>query len=68
MDFQLPSHEDTFVPVVVPAPEPPPREFKEKTVKSLEEENNASDVCVSFKKRKLGGAHRRNTRQRLDDE
>lgn len=47
-----------------PEPEPPVKEFKEKIVETLAEFGE----CNKFKKRKLLGGAKRNTRQRLDDD
>lgn len=68
VDFQLPntaSKEFTYVPATTTETEPPPRIFKEKTVKSLEDEDNS--IPNTFKKRKFGG-NKRNARQRFDDD
>lgn len=66
VDLQLPTTaEKEYFYVPAATIEPPPRVFKEKTVKSLTDE----DCCVpnTFKKRKFGG-NKRNARQRLDDD
>lgn len=67
IDLQLPApaYERDYTPVVTTEYEPPaPKVFKEKTVKSLDD-----DVSVpsTFKKRKFGG-NKRNARQKLDDD
>lgn len=66
VDFQLPdtgSKDFSYVPAATI--EPPPKIFKEKTVKSL----TGQDISVpnTFKKRKFGG-NKRNARQRFDDD
>lgn len=68
VDLQLPStgnNEFVYVPVATTEIEPPPKIFKEKTVKSLTDED--ATVSNTFKKRKFGG-NKRNARQRLDDD
>lgn len=67
VDLQLPvsAYERDYTPAVTTEYQPPPTKvFKEKTVKSLDD-----DVSVSstFKKRKFGG-NKRNVRQKLDDD
>lgn len=66
IDLQLPTsaNRDFYVPPVTI--EPPPRVFKEKTIKSIipDEDSNVPDT---FKKRKFGG-NKRNVRQRVDDD
>lgn len=67
VDLQLPAqaYERDYAPVVTTQYEPPPaRVFKEKTVKSLDDEIS---VPSTFKKRKFGG-NKRNVRQKLDDD
>lgn len=66
VDLQLPdagNKEVYYVPAATI--EPPPRVFKEKTVKSLTDEDTS--VPNTFKKRKFGG-NKRNARQRFDDD
>lgn len=63
VDLQLPiTHEPKYVPTVSAEPEPVMRQFKEKTVVSLDD----TSVPDSFKKRKF--ANKRNVRQRLDED
>lgn len=66
VDWQLPQQEPQYELPDIPEeePTPAPREFKEKTVESLESEGGSS----SFKKRRFGAGNRRNVRQRLDDD
>lgn len=47
---------------MVAEPEPVVKEFKEKVVDSI------GGADTAFKKRKIGAAAKRNTRQRLDDD
>lgn len=66
IDFQLPKTTNKdygYTPSVTTEVEPPQRIFKEKTVKSLADEE--CNVSNTFKKRKIGG-NKRNARQRLD--
>ncbi|XP_971546.2 WW domain-binding protein 4 isoform X2 [Tribolium castaneum] len=65
VDLQLPVQDYYYEePVVQYEPEAPVKEFKEKTVESLGGESSET----GFKKRKFGGAAKRNVRQRLDDD
>nr|CAH7754665.1 unnamed protein product [Callosobruchus chinensis] len=66
VDLQLPEQEYYQPPVVVQQqdPEPVQKEFKEKTIESLE----GAGECSTFKKRKFGSGAKRNTRQRLDND
>lgn len=63
IDLQLPEQEYFECPVVA-EPEPVVKEFKEKTVESLEDSGGGS----TFKKRKIPSGAKRNTRQRLDND
>lgn len=66
VDLQLPdtgNKEVYYVPAATI--EPPPKIFKEKTVKSLTDQDTS--VPNTFKKRKFGG-NKRNARQRFDDD
>ncbi|XP_055300146.1 WW domain-binding protein 4 isoform X1 [Sitodiplosis mosellana] len=68
VDLQLPTTTNKDYGYIQPVPtevEPTQRVFKEKTVKSLADED--CNVSNTFKKRKFGG-NRRNARQRLDDD
>lgn len=68
IDFQLPdtgNKDFCYVPAATTEIEPPPKIFKEKTVKSLTDQDNS--IPDTFKKRKFGG-NKRNARQRLDDD
>uniref|UniRef100_A0A023GEQ7 Putative ww domain-binding protein 4 n=1 Tax=Amblyomma triste TaxID=251400 RepID=A0A023GEQ7_AMBTT len=68
IDLQLPQKQDGVEEVVISVPNDVPTKVKflEKTVGSLEsEDDNGSSV---FKKRKPGSHSRRNVRQRTDDE
>lgn len=68
IDLQLPSTANRDYDYVAPVTtefEPPQRVFKEKTVKSLDDED--CNVPNTFKKRKFNGKQR-NARQRLDDD
>ncbi|CAH0554614.1 unnamed protein product, partial [Brassicogethes aeneus] len=62
LELDLPPQNDYYVPVIEVEPEPVVKEFKEKTVSSLEGGE------TSFKKRKIPGGAKRNTRQRVDDD
>ncbi|CAH1154245.1 unnamed protein product [Phaedon cochleariae] len=64
LDLQLPARHDQFECPVVYEPEPIAKEFKEKTVESLE----TFGECSKFKKRKVVAGAKRNTRQRMDDD
>ncbi|GJQ85261.1 hypothetical protein Trydic_g18495 [Trypoxylus dichotomus] len=63
IDLQLPrqEYEEYYEVPAATETEPPPREFKEKTVESL------GDGKATFKKRKFVSGAKKNTRQRLDD-
>lgn len=68
VDLQLPDTNNKdfyYVPAVTTEIEPPPKVFKEKTVKTLADQDTS--VPDTFKKRKFGG-NKRNARQRLDDD
>ncbi|XP_077518514.1 WW domain-binding protein 4 [Amblyomma americanum] len=68
IDLQLPQKQDGIEEVVISVPKdvPTKMKFSEKTVGSLEsDEDNAGSV---FKKRKLGCQSRRNVRQRTNDD
>ncbi|CAG9764764.1 unnamed protein product [Ceutorhynchus assimilis] len=70
VDLQLPQQDFYYpeCPVVV-EPEPQVREFKEKIVERLDlDDESSSKGESSFKKRKILGGAKRNTRQRLDDD
>jgi hypothetical protein len=63
VDLQLPYQEQEYVEIPIEIePEPVVKEFKEKVVESL------GNGETSFKKRKIVGGAKRNTRQRLDDD
>lgn len=66
IDLQLPQQETYFEPPVEYEPEPVVKEFKEKTVESLKDDETQGES--SFKKRKLNTGAKRNVRQRLDDD
>lgn len=61
VDLQLPQQEYFEQPILA-EPEPVVKEFKEKVIGSIEGSE------TGFKKRKMGSASKRNTRQRLDDD
>lgn len=68
VDLQLPTSlgkDYSYIPVATTQVEPPPRIFKEKTVKSLTDGD--ASVSDTFKKRKFGG-NKRNARQRFDED
>lgn len=68
VDLQLPTTANKdygYIAPVTTESEPPQRVFKEKTVKSLADEE--CNVSNTFKKRKIGG-NKRNARQRLNDD
>lgn len=63
-DLQLPQQDYYDCPIVV-EPEPVVKEFKEKTIESLDTSIKEES---SFKKRKIPSVSKRNMRQRLDDD
>jgi len=64
VDLQLPVQPYEYPAVVAPDPEPPIKQFKEKTVESIAEFGE----CSKFKKRKILGGAKKNSRQRMDNE
>lgn len=67
MDLQLPKQEE-YVAISIPLDKPEPiKLFKEKTIKTLADEED-SCASTSFKKRKFGGNKNRNVRQRVKDD
>ncbi|RZC39156.1 WW domain-binding protein 4, partial [Asbolus verrucosus] len=62
VDLQLPQQEEYYEVPIEFEPEPIVKEFKEKTVESL------GGGEAAFKRRRIGGGAKRNTRQRLDDD